>query len=281
MIEDGKEACRALRRDARLHDARRLLEGLRAGAARDQPRHLRGRRAACATWWSGASDRPATPDELRQMEAAVGAGDGGGRLRALDLAPSTCPTASPRPRRSSRSRRSPRRYGGSYITHQRDESRRDRPEPGRGVPDRPRGQDPGRDLPPEDLRAGELGPDAGGAGAHRAGARAEGLDVSADQYPWIASSNRSTPACRSGSREGGRDKLVERLQGPGAARASRRELARDDPSWENQYLGSGGASGVLIVSVAEPRAQEVRGQDARARSARPRARTRSTRSWTS
>src|SRR5262249_31108576 len=45
-------------------------------------------------------------------------------------------------------------------------------------------------------------------------ARAEGLDISADQYPWIASSNNLDASLPLWVREGGREKLIERLKDP-------------------------------------------------------------------
>jgi N-acyl-D-aspartate/D-glutamate deacylase len=38
------------------------------------------------------------------------------------------------------------------------------------------------------------------------------------------------------------------------------EIAKDDPSWENQYQGAGGAAGVLIVSVVNPALKKYEGK---------------------
>ena len=134
-----------------------------------------------------------------------------------------------------------RRYGGSYITHQRSESVRDRRQPGRGVPDRARGRDPRADLPPEDLGPAQLGPHAGGARSGSSRRARQGLDVSADQYPYIAGQNSLDANLPLWVRDGGRDKLIERLKDPALRARVKADVAREDRSWENQYLGSGGA----------------------------------------
>jgi dihydroorotase/N-acyl-D-amino-acid deacylase len=52
-------------------------------------------------------------------------------------------------------------------------------------------------------------------------ARAEGLDIAADQYPYIAGSNPLDASLPVRAREGGRDAMVKRLQDPPRARRSR------------------------------------------------------------
>jgi dihydroorotase/N-acyl-D-amino-acid deacylase len=91
-------------------------------------------------------------------------------------------------------------------------------------------------------------------------ARAQGLDVSADQYPYIAGANGLDANLPLWVRDGGRDKLVERLKDPAVRARIKAELAKDDPSWENQYQGAGGASGVLIASVVNPTLKPYEGK---------------------
>src|SRR6185295_11660038 len=62
-------------------------------------------------------------------------------------------------------------------------------------------------------------------------ARAEGLDVSADQYPWTASSNALSASLPAWAREGGREKLVGRLQDPAVRARLLAEMPRDEPAW--------------------------------------------------
>ena len=69
-------------------------------------------------------------------------------------------------------------------------------------------------------------------------ARAEGLDVAADLYPYAAASNRLDSNLPARAREGGREALLARLADPAARLRIKADVLRADPSWENQYLGS-------------------------------------------
>jgi N-acyl-D-amino-acid deacylase len=91
-------------------------------------------------------------------------------------------------------------------------------------------------------------------------ARAQGLDVSADQYPYIAGQNGLDAGLPLWVREGGKDKMLARLKDPAVRERVKAELQRDDPSWENQYLGSGGPQGVLIVSVVNTGLKKYEGK---------------------
>jgi dihydroorotase/N-acyl-D-amino-acid deacylase len=91
-------------------------------------------------------------------------------------------------------------------------------------------------------------------------ARAQGLDVSADQYPYVAGQNGLDAGLPLWVREGGKDKMIARLKDPAVRERVKAELQRDDPSWENQYLGSGGAGGVLIVSVVNTGLKKYEGR---------------------
>jgi N-acyl-D-amino-acid deacylase len=91
-------------------------------------------------------------------------------------------------------------------------------------------------------------------------ARAEGLDVSADQYPWTAGENGLDANLPLWVREGGPDKLVERLADPAVRARVRAELHRDDRSWENQYQCAGGGKGILIATVINPALKKYEGK---------------------
>ena len=112
MIAEGKEAFEHYGVTPGLHDPRRLL---RKAFARARPPSTSARssaRAACATWSIGRERPPGHARRARGDGGGGGPGHGGGRLRPLAPRSCTCPTASPRPRRSSPSPRWPRRYGG-------------------------------------------------------------------------------------------------------------------------------------------------------------------------
>jgi N-acyl-D-amino-acid deacylase len=92
-----------------------------------------------------------------------------------------------------------------------------------------------------------------------AAARASGLDVAANQYPWNAGSNGLDACLPPWVRQGGRERLLARLRDPEARARIRNEMAEDADSWENQWYGSGGGSGVLLAAVLDPELKKYEG----------------------
>lgn len=80
-------------------------------------------------------------------------------------------------------------------------------------------------------------------------ARAQGLDITADVYPYIAGSTALSACLPPWALEGGTEKMLGRLRDPQTRERLKKEISTDSREWENIYLGSGGASGVLIGSV--------------------------------
>ena len=80
-------------------------------------------------------------------------------------------------------------------------------------------------------------------------ARASGLDVSADIYPYIAGSTSLSACLPPWAQEGGVEKMLARLRDSATRERIKKEISEDHKDWENIYLGSGGAGGVLIGSV--------------------------------
>ena len=80
-------------------------------------------------------------------------------------------------------------------------------------------------------------------------ARAGGLDVSADIYPYIAGSTSLSACLPPWAQEGGVEKMLARLRDSVTRERIKKEISEDHKDWENIYLGSGGAGGVLIGSV--------------------------------
>lgn len=71
----------------------------------------------------------------------------------------------------------------------------------------------------------------------------------ADVYPYSAAST-GLPACLPPwAIEGGTESMLARLRDTETRERIKRDIARDSNDWENIYLGSGGAQGVLIGSV--------------------------------
>jgi N-acyl-D-aspartate/D-glutamate deacylase len=91
-------------------------------------------------------------------------------------------------------------------------------------------------------------------------ARAEGLDISADQYPWTAGENGLDANLPIWVRDGGPDKMAERLKDPAVRARVRAELQRVDHSWENQYRCAGGGKGILIATVVNPALKKYEGK---------------------
>lgn len=80
-------------------------------------------------------------------------------------------------------------------------------------------------------------------------AREQGLDITADVYPYIAGSTSLSACLPPWALEGGTEKMLGRLRSPQIRERLKKEISTDSREWENIYLGSGGASGVLIGSV--------------------------------
>jgi N-acyl-D-amino-acid deacylase len=83
-------------------------------------------------------------------------------------------------------------------------------------------------------------------------ARASGVDIAANQYPWPAASNGLDACLPPWIREGGREPLLKRLSDPALRARAKKDMDDSNATWENQWWGAGGAPGVLISSVLNP-----------------------------
>jgi dihydroorotase/N-acyl-D-amino-acid deacylase len=206
----------------------------------------------------GREDRAPTPEEQSAMEAAVAQAMEEGALglsTSLIYVPDTFATTEEIVALA----KVAARYGGSYITHQRDEG-----DDGHGGIDRSldevfRVAREAR-LPAEIYHLKTSGKANWGRMPHVLerieAARAEGLDVSADQYPWTASSNGLAASLPVWVQEGGAGAMVRRLTDP-ATRARAREDFLKSPGnadWPE------GASRILITSVLDPGLKRYEGK---------------------
>jgi len=91
-------------------------------------------------------------------------------------------------------------------------------------------------------------------------ARARGLDVSANQYPYVRASNGLDACLPLWVRAGTKDAMIARLKDPSLRDRIKADMA--DPNtttWENQWHGSGGSDGVLLTEVINPALREYQG----------------------
>ena len=196
----------------------------------------------------GNEDRPPTPDELERMKALVAEAMEDGAL-GLSSSLQYMPDRFASTEELVELAKVAAHHGGIYITHQRSEGNNivESLEEVFAIAEQ-------ANIPAEIWHLKT---------AYRANwgrmpevlqrldaARARGLDVSANQYPYAAASNSLDACLPLWVREGGVEPMVARLQDPEQRARVRAEM--DDPNvttWENQYYGSGGGDGILVTAV--------------------------------
>ncbi len=206
----------------------------------------------------GSEDRRSTPDEVARMEALVAAAMEDGAL-GLSTSLQYVPDRFLSTDEIVALAKVARRYGGSYITHQRSESYTIDQSLDEAFRVAREAQIPAQVYHLKTACRANWGrmPDVLKRFEQ---ARADGLDVSADQYPYTAGQNGLDANLPVWVREGGTEKMVARLGDPAVRARVKDELAREDPSWENQFRCCGGGSGVLIASVVNPALKKYEGR---------------------
>ncbi len=91
-------------------------------------------------------------------------------------------------------------------------------------------------------------------------ARDAGQDVSANMYPYVAGGTALASSLPPWVADGGAAKLLERIKDAATRARIKQEMATEHPNWENLYLASGGASGVLVSGVDNPDLKQYDGQ---------------------
>jgi N-acyl-D-amino-acid deacylase len=97
---------------------------------------------------------------------------------------------------------------------------------------------------------------------HFDAARARGLDVTANMYPYDRASNGLDACLPLWVREGGLDQMLSRLKDPSMRDRIKRDM--DDANatdWENQWYGSGGGAGVMVSTVLDPALRKWEGKN--------------------
>jgi dihydroorotase/N-acyl-D-amino-acid deacylase len=91
-------------------------------------------------------------------------------------------------------------------------------------------------------------------------ARARGLDVTADQYPYVAGATALSASIPPWAHEGGTQKLIERLKDPATREKLKKEMRTPTSEWENFYLGAGAGEGILVARVLKEELMKYQGK---------------------
>ncbi len=84
-------------------------------------------------------------------------------------------------------------------------------------------------------------------------ARARGIRVTADQYPYVASSTGLTATIPPWAQDGGTDKLIARLKDKQERARIRKEMENTNPSWESRYQSAGTWQNVQLAAIGRTR----------------------------
>jgi N-acyl-D-amino-acid deacylase len=83
-------------------------------------------------------------------------------------------------------------------------------------------------------------------------ARARGIDVAASVYPYTRASNSLISSFPPWVSEGGADQMIARLKDPAMRARIKKEMDEPSLTWEAEWRGSGGASGIMLVGIRNP-----------------------------
>lgn len=91
-------------------------------------------------------------------------------------------------------------------------------------------------------------------------ARAEGVDITANMYSYVAGATGLDAAMPPWVQEGGYDRWAERLRDPEIRERVRREMMTPTDDWENLLLMAGSAEKVLLVGFKNPALKPLTGK---------------------
>jgi dihydroorotase/N-acyl-D-amino-acid deacylase len=208
----------------------------------------------------GDADREATAEELARMEGLV---DTAMRQGALGVSTSLiyAPAIYAPTDELIALARVARRYGGIYATHMRNEGAEidaalnEAFQIARAA-----------NIPVEIWHLKVAGQPNWGRMPHVLAridsARAAGIDVTADQYSYIASATSLDATIPVWALSGGRDSLIIRLRDPSTRARIRGEMVGTAAAkrGENMFRGAGGADGILIASTFEDSLKYLQGK---------------------
>ncbi|MGB0035160.1 MAG: D-aminoacylase [Candidatus Acidiferrales bacterium] len=198
----------------------------------------------------GDDDRAPTPAELDEMKSLVAAAMKDGAL-GLSTALIYPPGIYAKADELIELAKVAAQYGGIYATHMRSEGATE----GMALDEAIRiGREGG--LPVEIFHLKVSGKPRWGAMPRVVEkiqtARDAGLDIRADQYPYLAGATALASSLPPWVADGGMEKLLARLRDPKIRARIKTEMAADHRDWENLYFDSGGGSGVMISGVVNP-----------------------------
>jgi len=84
-------------------------------------------------------------------------------------------------------------------------------------------------------------------------ANARGIRVTADQYPYVASSTSLTATIPPWAQDGGTDQLIARLKDKRERARIRTEMENTNPSWESRYQSAGTWQNVQLAAIGRTR----------------------------
>ena len=90
-------------------------------------------------------------------------------------------------------------------------------------------------------------------------ARAAGIDVTADMYPYNAGATSLGACLPPWAQAGGTEKTLERLRDPALRQTMRADMTKAQ-TWQNFYYDAGGAENILIVFVANEKLKSLQGK---------------------
>jgi len=90
-------------------------------------------------------------------------------------------------------------------------------------------------------------------------ARAKGIDVAASIYPYTRASNGLTSSFPPWVSEGGTEQMIARLKDPATRERIKKEMDEPSEKWENEWRGSGGGSGIMLIGILNPELTKYEG----------------------
>lgn len=207
----------------------------------------------------GKANRAPTPEELKRMESFVDDAMYDGAL-GLSTALIYAPASYSKTDEIIALAKVASRYGGIYATHIRGESDNEM----QALDEAFRiGRE--ANLPVEIFHLKAAGKQNWGTMpriiAAIEQARASGLDVTADQYPYTAGAAPLSASIPPSFHAGGTDAFMARLKDPAQRAAIRQAIANpglDTP--DNLWIDSGGGSGVMLIGALNPELKKYEGK---------------------